>query len=175
MSPSKPARTAETAYLALGSNLGDRAGALAAAVAALRALPGTEVLAESSVYETAPVGPVPQPDYLNAAVSIRTGLGPRELLDRCLAIERDLGRVRAERWGPRTIDIDLLAYGGLRMSEPDLILPHPRIAERAFVLLPLSEIAPGLVVGGRTAADLASSADRSGVRRLASGEPGRSG
>lgn len=168
MSPSNPHGTAETAFLALGGNLGDRAGALARALAALGRLPGTEVAAVSSLYATAPVGPVPQPEFLNAAAELRTRLGPRELLAACLGIEADLGRVRTVRWGPRTIDLDLLLYGDLRLDEPGLVLPHPRLISRAFVLVPLAEIAPGLLLEGRTAAAWAAAADRRGVRRLAS-------
>jgi 2-amino-4-hydroxy-6-hydroxymethyldihydropteridine diphosphokinase len=171
MSPSNPAGTAETAYLGLGSNLGDRAAALAGALAALRARPGIEVTRVSSLYATDPVGPVPQGEFLNAAAEVRTRLGPRELLAACLEIEAGLGRLRTERWGPRAIDLDLLLFGELRMEEPDLVLPHPRMRERAFVLAPLAEIAPARLLEGRTLAAWAAAAGGAGVRRLAMGIP----
>jgi 2-amino-4-hydroxy-6-hydroxymethyldihydropteridine diphosphokinase len=107
----------------------------------------TRVVARSAVRETDPVGP-PQPRFLNAVVEIETGLEPRALLDAMHAIERDLGRVRAERWGPRTIDLDLLLFGDRTIDEPDLCVPHPRLAERRFVLEPLAELAPARVPPG---------------------------
>jgi 2-amino-4-hydroxy-6-hydroxymethyldihydropteridine diphosphokinase len=136
-----------TAYLALGSNLGDRQAFLDAAIARLRLQPGVEVERVSSYHETEPVGgPVGQGQYLNAAAQIRTSLEPMKLLRVLLAVESQLGRVRAERFGPRTIDLDLLLYGTqvVNLREPDceLILPHPRLHERRFVLAPLVEIAP---------------------------------
>jgi 2-amino-4-hydroxy-6-hydroxymethyldihydropteridine diphosphokinase len=136
-----------TAYLALGSNLGDRQAFLDAALARLRLQPGVEVERVSTYHETDPVGgPAGQGQYLNAAAQIRTSLEPMKLLRVLLAVESQLGRVRAERFGPRTIDLDLLLYGTqvLDLREPDceLILPHPRLHERRFVLAPLVEIAP---------------------------------
>ncbi len=137
------------AYLALGSNLGDRLASLQAAVDRLAADPAVRVARSSRVYETEPVGP-PQPDYLNAVLEVDTDLGPRALLERCLAVERELGRTRAERWGPRTIDIDVLTFDGLDVDEPDLRIPHPRMHERAFVLVPLAELdADPPLPGGR--------------------------
>jgi 2-amino-4-hydroxy-6-hydroxymethyldihydropteridine diphosphokinase len=129
------------AYLALGSNLGDRLGHLQAAVDGLEATPGVHVVAVSRVYETAPVGP-DQPDYLNAVVAIETDLAPRALLERGQALERDARRVRGERWGPRTLDVDVLLVGDAVVDEPDLVVPHPRIGERGFVLAPLADVAP---------------------------------
>jgi 2-amino-4-hydroxy-6-hydroxymethyldihydropteridine diphosphokinase len=144
----------EQAYLALGSNLGDRLATLQRAVDLLDARPGIDVVRSSRVYETEPVGP-PQPPYLNAVIEVRTELEPRELLKECLAIENELGRVRAERWGPRTIDIDVLTFGAREISEPDLVVPHPRMHERAFVLIPLSDLtAEPSLPDGRTLQDV---------------------
>jgi len=143
------------AYVGLGANVGDREATIAAAVARL---PG--VVAVSRLVETDPVGVVDQPPFLNGAAELETRLGPRELLDTLLAIERDLGRERRERWGPRTIDLDLLVYGDERVDEPGLTLPHPRLHERRFALEPLAELAPGLVIPGRGAvADLLAELD----------------
>ncbi|WP_186397251.1 2-amino-4-hydroxy-6-hydroxymethyldihydropteridine diphosphokinase [Stappia sp. TSB10GB4] len=140
------------AALGLGSNIGDTLGHLEAALAALAATPGIVVVARSSDYRTPPWGPVPQDDYRNACVVIETRLSPRALLDRCLEIERGLGRVRDVRWGPRVIDIDVLIYGNTRIEEDGLTIPHPRMGERAFVLVPLAEIWPDAPLGdGRTA------------------------
>lgn len=106
------------------------------------------VVAVSSLWETAPVGDIPQGDYLNAVVVMDTLLGPRPLLDACLAIERDAGRERRERWGPRTLDLDLLLYGDAVVDAPGLTIPHPRMAERRFVLAPLAEVLPDAVIPG---------------------------
>lgn len=126
------------AFLALGSNLGDRAAALRGAIEGLHAR-GILVLRSSAVYETDPIGP-PQPAYLNAVIEVETDLDARALLERCLAVEADLGRERTERWGPRTIDIDLLTFGSQVVDEPGLVVPHPRMYERAFVLVPLGDL-----------------------------------
>ena len=138
------------AFIGLGSNLGDRTQNLRNAVRALAATPGIDVIQVSSMYETEPVGGPSQPDYLNAVVEIGTVLGHRALFDACMTIEHALGRDRSteERWGPRSIDVDLLAMGDLVVSDPDLEIPHPRLAERAFVLVPWSEIAPFVSVPG---------------------------
>ncbi|HZQ27382.1 MAG TPA: 2-amino-4-hydroxy-6-hydroxymethyldihydropteridine diphosphokinase [Acidimicrobiales bacterium] len=129
------------AFLALGSNLGDREAALRNAVAAL-----PDVVAVSPVYETAPVGgPGGQGPFLNAVVELDTELSPRELLGWCARLEEACGRVRAERWGPRTLDVDVLLVGDLVVDEPDLVVPHPRMGERSFVLIPLADLAPDLV------------------------------
>ncbi|MCL4741907.1 MAG: 2-amino-4-hydroxy-6-hydroxymethyldihydropteridine diphosphokinase [Phycisphaerales bacterium] len=140
----------ERACVGIGSNLGDRLAAIERAVLAMASLPGTRLVARSSVHETEPVGPVPQGPFLNAAALLVTSLAPGDLLDALLAIERSMGRDRAaaERWGPRVIDLDLLLYGSRVESGPRLTLPHPRLHERAFVLGPLAEIAPEAVVPG---------------------------
>jgi len=155
-----------TAYLGLGGNLGDRLKYLAGAVRALNAEPGVSVEKVSSVYETTPVGVVDQPVFLNLAVQVTTTLSARELLTRCLQIENNFGRVRNERWGPRTLDIDVLWYDGNVVNDPDLTLPHPRMATRAFVLVPLAEIAPMLLIEGMRSDVLAAKLDQSGLRRL---------
>jgi len=133
---------AVTAYLGLGSNLGDRLANLQAAVELLRREERMRVVASSRVWETEPVGGPEQPEYLNAVLRVETDRSPRELLDACLGVEAELGRVRAERWGPRTIDVDVLLYDERTVDEPDLVVPHPRLAERAFVVLPLLELEP---------------------------------
>src|SRR4029079_18541650 len=130
---------------------------------------GTEVIAVSSLYRTPPWGKLDQPDFLNAAAEISTTLAPRPLLDLCLEAERRLKRVREERWGPRLIDIDILVFGDRVIHETGLEVPHPRMLERAFVLAPLAEIAPGLVVGGRSITDRLIAVDTSGIERLSSG------
>jgi 2-amino-4-hydroxy-6-hydroxymethyldihydropteridine diphosphokinase len=132
------------AYVGLGANLGDREATIRAA---LEALPG--LVAVSSLRETEPVGKTDQPRFLNAAAALETGLSARELLDVLLAVERGLGRERRERWGPRTIDLDLLLYGEERVEEPGLTVPHPHLHERRFALEPLAELDPELVVPGR--------------------------
>ena len=139
------------AYVGLGANLGDRERTLHAAVDALAAEEGIEVVAVSTVRETEPVGVGEQPTYLNGAAELETTLTARELLDRLLAVERRLGRVRSPgEHGPRTLDLDLLLYGHDEViDEPGLTVPHPRLADRRFVLEPLAELAPGLVVPGR--------------------------
>jgi 2-amino-4-hydroxy-6-hydroxymethyldihydropteridine diphosphokinase len=146
-----------TAYLALGSNLGDRRASLEAALAALRASPGVRVLAVSDFLETEPVGGPPgQGPYLNGAAAIETDLEPQALLAECKRIEKSLGRREGPRWGPRVVDLDILFYGALVLDTPDLAIPHPRLRERRFVLAPLAEIAPDLrdPVTGRTVREL---------------------
>jgi 2-amino-4-hydroxy-6-hydroxymethyldihydropteridine diphosphokinase len=155
-----------TAYVALGSNLGDRHAHHDAACAALDALPGTRVLARSARYETVPLGPAGQQDYLNAAVALATTLAPHALLDACLAIEQARGRVRRERWGPRTLDLDILLFGDFALHDERLTLPHPAMLNRAFVLAPLCDLAPDLVLAGRPLAQHFALLDQSGIRRL---------
>ncbi|HMM21543.1 MAG TPA: 2-amino-4-hydroxy-6-hydroxymethyldihydropteridine diphosphokinase [Selenomonadales bacterium] len=151
--------------LGLGSNVGDREGNIRAALEALARYPDIELIAVSSLYETAPVGFTDQPDFLNAAARISTALEPLELLQVCLGIERDLGRVREVKWGPRTMDIDLLIYDAVELASEQLTLPHPRLHERCFVLVPLAEIAPDVPVrGGKTAAECLAGCTDSDVR-----------
>ena len=138
------------AYVGLGANLGDRERTLRAAVDALGSEDGVTVVAVSSLRETEPVGVGDQPRFLNGVVSLETSLNARELLDRLLGVEQRFGRVRVpDEHGPRTIDLDLLLYGDETIDEPGLAVPHPRLHERRFVLEPLGELAPGLVVPGR--------------------------
>ena len=138
------------AYVALGANLGERERTLRAAVAALAAEPEVDVVAVSTLRETEPVGVGEQPRFLNGAIALDTTLDARGLLARLLAVEQRLGRVRVPgEHGPRTLDLDLLLYGEEAIDEPGLAVPHPRLHERRFVLEPLAELAPGLVVPGR--------------------------
>ena len=139
----------ELVYIALGSNLGDRKAHLGYAVDALRSLAVDKVIQVSSTYETKAVGPGVQENYYNAVVAINTDLPPLKLLKRCLEIEKERGRERRERWGPRTLDLDLLVYGKVELNSEELSLPHPRITERAFVLTPFAELAPDLEIDGR--------------------------
>jgi 2-amino-4-hydroxy-6-hydroxymethyldihydropteridine diphosphokinase len=142
------------AFVALGSNLGDRLANLQEAVDRLGEVAGIRVVRTSRVYETDPVGP-PQPDYLNAAVMVDTLLSARKLLEACLGVEQAMGRERSERWAPRTIDLDVLSYGQEEIDEPGLVVPHPRMHERGFVLVPLLELDPDPALpGGRRVADL---------------------
>jgi 2-amino-4-hydroxy-6-hydroxymethyldihydropteridine diphosphokinase len=158
------------ALLAFGGNLGDPRDAIERAVARL-AESGVVALARSAFYRTAPWGPVPQPDFVNACAIVRTELAPEALLRLCQATERACGRVPGTRWGPRALDIDILDHGGLALDVPGLTLPHPRIAERAFVLVPLAEIAAERMVGGRRVADMLAAIDTAGVDRLAEAAP----
>lgn len=155
-----------TAYLGLGGNLGNRCQYLTDAVLALNSEDGIRVEKISSVYQTNPVGVIEQPDFLNLVVQLSVSLPACDLLARCLQIENKLGRVRAERWGPRTIDIDVLWFDGAVMNAPDLVLPHPRMKERAFVLVPLAEIVPMLLLDGVTIHELTAQLDQSGLCRL---------
>jgi 2-amino-4-hydroxy-6-hydroxymethyldihydropteridine diphosphokinase len=154
------------ALIGLGSNLGDRKAQLDAAVAALAEAPGVVVRAVSRYHETAPVGgPEGQPNYLNAAAAVETTLDPLDLLHVLQAIEHRAGRVRTVRWGPRTLDLDLLLFGDRIIETGELQVPHPRMAERLFVLAPLAEIAPGAVdpVTGRTVAELLAACQAGGT------------
>ncbi|MCJ2062416.1 2-amino-4-hydroxy-6-hydroxymethyldihydropteridine diphosphokinase [Methylobacterium sp. J-088] len=153
------------AYLGIGSNIGDMAAMLDRAVAGLAATPGIRVVARSADYRTPPWGNTDQPWFLNGALAVDTDLDPHRLLDACLSIEHDLGRVREERWGPRVIDIDVLAYEGAAVDDARLVLPHRYVRERAFVLVPLAEIAPSLVIGGERVEDALAKLDRSGIER----------
>jgi 2-amino-4-hydroxy-6-hydroxymethyldihydropteridine diphosphokinase len=141
----KHRKESTTAYIGLGSNLGEREATLERALTEIDGLPGTRVSLVSSFHETKPVGVEDQPDFVNAVARVETSLEPRDLLDALLAIERGLGRNRAveQRWGPRTIDLDLLLYGDEAIAEPGLEVPHPRLLERAFVTDPLREVMSG--------------------------------
>lgn len=137
------------AYVALGSNLGNPVSTVEDAIEAMAALRGSLLKAISSLYRTAPVGLKHQPDFINAVVALDTRLAPRELLDELFALEAKFGRERSAKNAPRTLDLDLLSYGDVVQDDPALTLPHPRMHERAFVLAPLAEIAPRLVIPGR--------------------------
>jgi 2-amino-4-hydroxy-6-hydroxymethyldihydropteridine diphosphokinase len=130
------------AFVALGSNLGDRSGYLARGRAALARLPRTALIAASAVEETAPLGPPDQPPYLNQMVLLRTGLTPRELLDACLGIERGAGRSRRVRWGPRTLDLDIVRFGRQHVRQAGLVIPHPELPNRPFWHRELAELEP---------------------------------
>jgi 2-amino-4-hydroxy-6-hydroxymethyldihydropteridine diphosphokinase len=139
------------AYVGIGSNLGNPRKTIAAALDLLRAEPGIEIVAVSTLRETDPIGYADQPRFLNGAAALETELPPRKLLERLLAIERQLGRIRRDtpRYGPRTIDLDLLLYGQETLDEPGLTVPHPRLHERRFALEPLVELDPALEIPGR--------------------------
>ena len=159
-------RSETRAFLGLGGNLGDPAAAMASALRALDSAPGTRVAAVSSLYRTPPWGKTDQPDFLNAVAEVATVLQPSALLQLCLDTERELKRERRERWGPRLIDIDVLLYGAETVQVDGLEIPHPRMLDRAFVLLPLSEIAPGLGLGGRRVEDWLETVGVEGIERL---------
>jgi 2-amino-4-hydroxy-6-hydroxymethyldihydropteridine diphosphokinase len=152
------------AYLALGGNLGDVAGEFLTALRALGAADGVKLVSVSRVYRTPPWGVTDQPDFLNMAAAIDTDLSARALLELCLRIEKTSGRVRDRRWGPRNIDIDVIAYGDAKVDEPDLTIPHPRAKERAFVLAPLADVADDLMLGGMRVRELLAQVDATGVR-----------
>lgn len=156
------------AYLSLGSNKGNGPEQINAAIKALSDQPDLTLIAKSPFYRTAPVGPIDQADFTNAAIVVETTLSPEALMTHCHAIERQMGRDREQeqRWGPRLIDIDLIAYGTQTRNGPDLILPHPRFAERAFVLVPLNAIAPEDEIGGHKIKDYLARLDQKGVDRL---------
>lgn len=151
--------------LSLGSNLGDKRGNIAKALAALDQ-GGVRIVARSADYRTEPWGPIAQDWFVNACALAETDLAPDDLLAQCLRVERELGRIREVKWGPRVIDIDILAYDDLEVCTPDLILPHPYVGERAFVLVPLAEIAPELNVGGRSVADMLANVSANGIAKL---------
>jgi len=141
MNSSKPVR----AYLALGSNIGDRSAYIKAAIKMLKSCKGIDVVEISPFYNTSPVGYTEQPDFLNAVIAVDTILSPHELLITCLDIERRLGRIRTVHWGPRVIDIDIIFYNNEIINEGDLIIPHPRMQDREFVLKPLCDIASDFI------------------------------
>jgi 2-amino-4-hydroxy-6-hydroxymethyldihydropteridine diphosphokinase len=156
----------EQAAIALGSNQGDSHQILTSALKAIASIPEIRLQAHSHYYQTVAIGP-PQPDYLNACALITTCLTPQRLLHMLLKIEQQFGRVRRERWGPRLLDLDLLLFDHLVLNLPDLQIPHPRMTERAFVLVPLAEIAADWVepVSGRAIAELTQTIDQSGIKK----------
>lgn len=156
------------ALIGLGGNVGDVRAAFDRAIALFCDGQRVRLLARSSDYRTPPWGDAAQPSFINACLKVETDLDPRTLLAHALAVERLLGRDRARerRWGPRTIDIDILAVDDLSIEEPGLVLPHPRLQERAFVLVPLAEIAPEWVITGQRVADALAKVDRRGIERL---------
>ncbi|MCK1969523.1 2-amino-4-hydroxy-6-hydroxymethyldihydropteridine diphosphokinase [Franconibacter sp. IITDAS19] len=155
------------AYIAIGSNLASPLDQVNAAIAALAAIAQSRLLAQSSFYRTPPLGPQDQPDYLNAAVALETALAPQVLLDHTQRIEREQGRVRkAERWGPRTLDLDIMLFGDEVINTPRLTVPHYDMKNRAFMLLPLSEIAPTLrFPDGAPLASVLATLDQTGISR----------
>ena len=163
-----PAEPAVGAAIGLGGNVGDVPATMRQAIAELEGHPSVELLAVSGLYRTPPWGKTDQAWFFNACVLVRTELEPERLLDLCLEIERGLKRDRrfGERWGPRPIDLDLLLHGREELATARLTVPHPRMTERAFVLLPLAEIAPDWPVAGRKVSDWAGKADRTGIERV---------
>ena len=157
-----------TVYIGIGANLDDPVRQVSSALDELAVLPRTSLVKKSSLYRTPPMGPPDQPDYINAVAELETWLAPLELLDELQRVEQLHRRVRgAQRWGPRTLDLDLLLYGAQHIDQPRLSVPHPGLAERAFVLLPLVEIAPDLTVPGLGAVTgLAARVSRAGITCL---------
>jgi 2-amino-4-hydroxy-6-hydroxymethyldihydropteridine diphosphokinase len=155
------------AVLGLGGNIGDPRREMAAALRLLGRNPRISVAAVSPLYLTPPWGKTDQPPFLNAAALVETTFSPRALLNAILDVERDLGRERIERWGPRTIDIDILLYGDIDIDEPWLRVPHPRLKERAFALVPLIDVMPEAAFEGRSAREWLSSIDDKGVTKIA--------
>lgn len=156
------------ALLGFGANLGNSRATLGRAVADMCDDESVRLLTRSSDYRTPAWGVTEQPPFVNLCIAVDTALPPRALLERALTVERSLGRNRAaeQRWGPRTVDIDILTYGGLTLDEPGLVVPHPHLFERAFVLVPLVEIRPNLVIGGRHISDALQHLDNGGIERL---------
>lgn len=155
------------AIVALGSNIGDTRANMARALELLCESGEVRVVARSRDFKTPPWGITDQPWFANACAGVATRLDARALLARCLDVEQRLGRIRAQKWGPRIIDLDVLAHRDGAVDEPDLVLPHPRITERAFVLAPLADIAPDLILDGRTVADWLAATDTTGVEAFA--------
>lgn len=155
----KPAQS----FLALGSNMGDKVGTIGQAIALLESHSEIDVVSRSKLYKTPPWGEEDQDWFVNACLEVTTTFTPLKLLDACQAIENELGRVRAARWGPRVIDLDVLTYGDLEYSDRRLTLPHPRITERAFVLVPLHDLAPNLLFDGKPVSAWLDDVDRSGI------------
>ena len=158
-------------YLSLGGNIGDPSITIEETLASLSRRSGIKVVTRSPFYRTPPWGKTDQSDFINACATIRTTLSPTKLLKTCLELEKRMGRQRGERWGPRIIDIDILTYGNETVDEPDLTIPHPMIAERAFVLVPLKDIAPDFTLGGTHIDELLANVDQSGINALHPGYP----
>ena len=165
-------------FAGIGGNLGDPAHTLTAAVLRIERDSGVRVVAASPVYRNPPVGPQDQPDYLNAVIELEVTLSPQELHSRFLAVEKEFGRVRKTRWGPRTLDLDILTYGDHIVDEPGLTIPHPHMHERSFVLVPLADLHPHAVhpLLNRSYCDMAEQVGREGLDRvdvfLVSAKPG---
>ncbi|HEY3735331.1 MAG TPA: 2-amino-4-hydroxy-6-hydroxymethyldihydropteridine diphosphokinase [Streptosporangiaceae bacterium] len=171
MTAPEPSAPPRRAVLAVGSNLGDRLDNLQGGIDALFDAPGFDFVAVSPVYQTVPVGGPDQPDYLNAVIIVDTVLPARTILHRAHGVEEAFARVREQRWGPRTLDLDLIVCGAEISNDPELTLPHPRAHERAFVLVPWHDIDPDAEIPGRgPVAELLSALDRDGVRRAAGSE-----
>lgn len=151
------------ALVGLGSNIGDKAANIRQAIALLTERGDIRLVRASRFYRSPPWGVLEQDWFVNACIAVTTDLGPHELLARCLAVENEMKRVREVRWGPRIIDVDVLTYKDATLNDPDLVLPHPRITERAFVLLPLQDIAPGIVIAGHGLAHWLATIDTAGV------------
>ncbi len=156
-------RAEDEVLIGLGGNIGEPLAAMRSALHAFDRHANCRVLRVSSVWRTPPWGMTDQPDFLNACAAIMTTLEPRAFLELCLSVEHDLKRVRDVRWGPRSIDLDILFFGERAISEPGLLVPHPRISQRAFVLVPLAEIAPDRVLNGKSISQLAKASDQSGM------------
>ena len=155
------------AYVAIGANLRDPVQQVMAGVEALAMLPNTRLAAVSPLYRSAPVGYADQPDFVNGVAKIETALAPRELLDALLGIERGFGRVREVKNGPRTLDLDIVLYGDTQVNEPGLVIPHPRMQERAFVVVPLADIDPDQIVPGLgRAGDLLAGVDATSLKKI---------
>jgi 2-amino-4-hydroxy-6-hydroxymethyldihydropteridine diphosphokinase len=175
--PSKALRANEhrvsvVAYIGLGSNVGNKIGNIERAVALLDEDRDIRVVRRSQLYKTEPWGKIDQDWFVNACIEVATGLPAHSLLERCITVEQRLGRVRGIKWGPRIIDLDLLTYGDAVINSPDLIVPHPHIAERAFVLVPLADIAASVKIGSTPIGALLAAVDRRGVEPLKCWPPG---
>jgi 2-amino-4-hydroxy-6-hydroxymethyldihydropteridine diphosphokinase len=154
----------QLAALGLGGNVGDPQAAMALALQSIDARDDCRVSAVSRLYLTPPWGKTDQADFYNCCALVETRMPPRAFLDLCLSLETEMKRVRTERWGPRTLDIDVLTYGAVEQKTPELELPHPRMTERAFVMLPLADLAPHLLIAGRKAESWAGSLNSTGIR-----------
>lgn len=154
------------AAIGLGSNIGDKASNIAQAIALLTEEGDISLVARSRDYRSQPWGVADQDWFVNAAITVATDLAPLELLRRCQRVENEMGRVRQQKWGPRLIDVDVLTYRDETIDLPDLKVPHPYLAQRAFVLVPLQDIAPALRIGGQSVEELAAAIDRQGLQPL---------